>query len=217
MTDQPTRGVTDARIHLMREADRAGQLDPAIAAVLDRYDPAWRTNPLDAAWEDVLREYRAWTRRNKRVPRHGDEGAAGLLTWLMAQSRDRDLLPVSKLRKLETLIGWDTLVLRKNKNDHAWAVMRGLSEAGTVPRRRGERRVIEYMLRSTESRRTWRLRAAEGYWEQDWLLTVTLFRLRHQRFPTPREPGGRWLQQVRQRAEVNGWLDAGLDQLGKWR
>lgn len=101
-------GQADARISLLRGKLASGELDPAIAAIMDNLDTAWRKDPAITLWETSYSSYDEWSRLHRRAPEPKDPGAAGLHGWLLAQKNAAaaDALTGEQLRALQNLHGW---------------------------------------------------------------------------------------------------------------
>jgi hypothetical protein len=204
-------GTTDARTQLMRAADARGELDPAIAAVLDNHQPGWRTDPLDTAWAQTFTDYRDWDRRHRRAPENHDGGAAGLRPWLDAQLPI--VLTVSRRRALESLRGWTAGIDGKL----AWPLVIALHQAGVRPSRAADKRVIGWLVNhalATGHTAASNVPKLSGVGPQ--MLSLALFCARNQRLPRASEPGGRFLRNAA-RGKTSRATAAVLDQLGKWR
>ena len=78
------QGVIDARVSLMREAQRIGELDEALAVTLDEFVDNWRAEPRIGRWWETFEDLSEWIDVNRRTPTYVDSGAAGLLPWLAA-------------------------------------------------------------------------------------------------------------------------------------
>lgn len=209
-------GETHARVTLMRHADESQELDPAIAAVLDVYDPEWRNDPLDSLWMQAFVDYSTWVADHGRAPADADEGAAGLAPWIRRQASQT--LSKRQERLLETLPGWLPTIADADAAPY-WDVVADLALHGVTTSRAADQRgltesVAAYIeVAGNRPTRSWGL---DVDWGQRQFLTYALFCARHKRQPEFTEPSGRWIRQQRTAASIAPQLAFALNLIPDW-
>lgn len=186
-----TKGVVDARVHVLHTLQLNGELDPAIAAILDENEPGWRDDRQVTRWFETATAVREWVTRTGLTPDTDDDGATGLRPWLDKQNPVE--LNAAQRHELESLPGW-----RSTIDDPAaaplWQTFVALIDAGTRPTRAHE--IDAAIWLAGEWRRlnpgvTLHPVRISGR-EAATYLDYTLFRARNVREPGHGDPGSRW-------------------------
>lgn len=199
-------GVIDARVSLMRHANRIGELDPALAATLDDYVDNWRTEPHIGRWWETFDDLSEWIADNGRAPTPSDPHSAGLSPWLAVQ--DSVGLMSAQLQALLSLSVFPTEL-----TSELWSVIGVLHSRGVVASRPDDRLVIDSLVaRSGAS--VVSVAPVEVFEPQ--LLSYLLFVARTGRQPAAHEPSGRWIRARRTDSVLPAGLVAVLNTVPDW-
>jgi len=202
-------GVIDARVSLMREAHRIGELDQAIVTTLDNYVDNWRAEPHVGQWWESFDDLQEWIADNGRMPEPGDAGAAGLRPWLDKQ--DGHSLTSTQLHALLSLPQFPTAL-----TSPLWSTICVLPSVGVVPSRGDDRLVIADLVSRcapvVDSAAVDDLGASGPA-----LLSYLMFVARVGRQPGANETSGRWIRAQRAASNLPAGVAAVLELVPDWR
>jgi hypothetical protein len=185
------KGVVDARIHVLRNLELNGQLDPALALILDEAEPGWRADKSAERWAETAEAVRAHFSETRETPGTSSGGAAGLRAWL--DSQDLDQLDAEQRTELETLPGWRS-TLDDPALTAAWSLVAALVEQGIRPRKDTQREAAVWLASeflSAHPEHTNQHVPITGR-AATTLLDYTLFLARNSRQPGRGDDGSMW-------------------------
>tara|TARA_R110002051_G_scaffold314950_9_gene392734 strand:- start:1492 stop:2313 length:822 start_codon:yes stop_codon:yes gene_type:complete len=203
------QGVIDARVSLMREAQRIGELDEALAVTLDEFVDNWRAEPRIGRWWETFEDLSEWIDVNRRTPTYVDSGAAGLLPWL--EQQDGSGIEPAQLSALLSLSAFPVRL-----TSELMPLICSMAAAGVVPSRADDRAVInELIARAELPQITEPLAVLPPQAPQ--LLSYLMFAARTGRQPTATEPNGCWIRACRTDESLAPELREILGKVGDWR
>lgn len=192
-----TKGITAARVSILRQSWADGTLNPGFTRILDEFEEGWREDPTQSRWDEAYLDYTEWASANNRVPAHRDAGAAGLRSWIDSQTTGLD---VRQLRLLELCPGWVGDVSSEVVQP-LFATLASLAAVGVKPSRARSAASFESAVAAWVA--TNDVPPATTGWsgvtrpELRRLATFLLFVARHGRTPGMTEPGGQWVSRIR--------------------
>lgn len=200
-------GVIDARVSLMRDAHRIGELEPALAATLDDFVDDWRAEPRIGRWWESFEDLSNWIDANGRLPNFEDPHSAGLRPWLVGQ--DGHNLAPAQLSALLSLSDFPVAL-----ESELWSVIGVLHGRGVVPSRPDDRLVISSLVaRSAAPSASVTPVGVRG----PQLLSYLMFVARTGRQPSATEPSGRWIRTQRAATMLPEGVAEILAAVGDWR